>query len=136
MPLSPAEQFASAAMTFEGVVERVSDRWTFLRRMKMYLLALVNRSPGYDQYDFGFEITFRVGRMWRGPGSRTVKILTGRGGGDCGYRFERGKRYLVYAYKDTGEAWGTGICTRTRAIEHAGEDLAYLKNVRLVPSRD
>lgn len=127
LPLSPAEQFASAGMTFEGEVQRVHDRWTWLRRMKVYVWALANRTPDYSLSEQGFEITFRVGRMWRGDGSRTVKIVTGRGGGDCGFHFERGRRYLVYAYRSEEGEWGTGICTRTRAIEDAAEDLRYLK---------
>jgi hypothetical protein len=47
--------------------------------------------------------------------------------GDCGYDFQVGETYLVYANNDEGSgSWSTGSCTRTRRMSEAGEDLAYL----------
>jgi hypothetical protein len=57
----------------------------------------------------------------------TAFIFTGKGGGDCGYNFQLGQKYIVYAgnfnpeerYKSsvsTGKrsSFYTSICTRTR----------------------
>ena len=49
------------------------------------------------------------------------------GGGDCGYRFEIGKEYLVYAYLGEDKKLSTGICTRTGLLTKADEDLAYIR---------
>ena len=70
------------------------------------------------------SVKFLVERVWKGKLARRVTILTGRGGGDCGYRFEVGGSYLVYAYGSTGRL-GTNICQRTtRRAETA--DMKYL----------
>jgi hypothetical protein len=47
--------------------------------------------------------------------------------GDCGYSFQVGETYLVYAYNDEfSDYLFTSSCTRTRRLSDAGEDLAYL----------
>ena len=48
-------------------------------------------------------------------------------GGDCGYNFQKGETYLVYAEDDeeTGQL-ATSICHRTTRLSDAGADLAYL----------
>lgn len=46
---------------------------------------------------------------------------------DCGFDFQIGETYLVYANNDEfGTYYFTGTCTRTRRVSDAGEDLAYL----------
>lgn len=71
--------------------------------------------------------TFAVERPLRGVEGAQVEVATGFGGGDCGYDFQVGERYIVYAYRNqkTG-ALTTGICTRTRPLESAAEDLQYV----------
>ena len=48
--------------------------------------------------------------------------------GECGYDFQAGETYLVYANYDEGStnSLSTDVCTRTRRLSDAGEDLAYL----------
>jgi len=48
--------------------------------------------------------------------------------GDCGYDFQAGETYLVYGNYDEGSSnsLSTDVCTRTRRLSEAGEDLAYL----------
>src|SRR5262249_10049444 len=77
------------------------------------------------------RIRFDVAEAFRGVSGATVDVLTGLGGGDCGYPFRVGERYLVYAQASTdGSTLDTGICTRTRPIGDAAEDLAYARSVR------
>jgi hypothetical protein len=46
---------------------------------------------------------------------------------DCGYDFQIGETYLVYANNDEfGDYYFTSSCNRTRRVSDAGEDLAYL----------
>jgi len=54
-----------------------------------------------------------------------IEVFTGYGGGDCGYEFKIGQRYLVYAYRHK-EKLTTSICTRTKSFINANEDLAFL----------
>jgi hypothetical protein len=81
-------------------------------------------------------VTFRVERTWRDdiPGRSlppTVIVSTPRDGAACGYAFVRGRTYLVYAGSPLMNAARlfTGLCTRTRPIEHAAEDLAYFSEM-------
>jgi hypothetical protein len=74
------------------------------------------------------RVRIRVIEAWRGDVSGVVEVTTGNGGGDCGYSFLPKTTYLVYAHA-RGGALRTGICTRTRPLSQAGDDLAYLKTM-------
>lgn len=79
-------------------------------------------------YDVG-EIYFEVLEAFTGvkKGAR-VTIHSGKGGGDCGYWFEHGETYLIYAGGNE-EKLGTSICTKTRPLEKAAEDLPILREL-------
>jgi hypothetical protein len=60
----------------------------------------------------------------------TVEVTTGSGGGDCGYPFREGGEYLVYATGDAPDGpWSASVCSRTREVSRAAEDLAYARGV-------
>lgn len=73
---------------------------------------------------FTIQSTFK-GRI---PGTE-VEVRTGTGGGDCGYHFETGQQYLVYAWTREDGTLSTSICSRTRPLSEAGEDLQYFQNI-------
>jgi hypothetical protein len=62
--------------------------------------------------------TFSDVRLYRGQTKRFV-VETGIGGGDCGYPFETGRSYLVYAWNTDSGQLSTGICSATRPVEKA-----------------
>lgn len=73
--------------------------------------------------------TFNVSRGFIGAkADQTIDIHTGFGFGDCGFPFEKGEEYIVFAYQ-SGDSpnLSTGICTRTTHISRAEEDLAGLE---------
>ncbi len=75
-------------------------------------------------------VRFAVEQPLRGVEGSEAEVVTGQGGGDCGYQFERGVRYVVYAYRgDKDGRLHTGICTRTRPLAEADEDLAYARGL-------
>ena len=80
-------------------------------------------------------VTMRVAETLKGTASDVVQVFTGRGDADCGYRFEVGRSYLVYAsrQKDTGDL-STGICSRTAPVDAAAADLLYLRGAFRTPS--
>jgi hypothetical protein len=78
---------------------------------------------------FHRRVTLDVDQGFINMPAKTVVVSTGSGGGDCGYRFTVGKRYLVYASDSEASGLVTGICSRTRPIEQADEDLKYLKAI-------
>jgi hypothetical protein len=75
------------------------------------------------------RVLISVEESFRGDVSGVVPIATGAGGGDCGYHFEEGGSYLIYAYKNEEGQLSTGICSRTRPIEKAEEDLEFIRGL-------
>ncbi|WP_420128699.1 hypothetical protein [Longimicrobium sp.] len=71
-------------------------------------------------------VTLRVDRAWKGVESETVVLMTGWGGGDCGFPFEHGKSYLVYTDGRPGELPRAGICGRTAVLSRANADIRAL----------
>lgn len=78
---------------------------------------------------------FSVERPLRGVEGTAVEVHTGMGGGDCGYGFRTGGRYLVYAYRDEKRGTlHTGICSRTRPLGKADADLRYINGLGQGPA--
>lgn len=75
--------------------------------------------------DFDVAATFEVERVWQGPPAATTRVATPENPGMCGYAFEVGRTYLVYANQEDGELH-TSIAMRTTALEGADEDLRAL----------
>lgn len=74
-------------------------------------------------------VIFQVGRIWKGIEQSQVKITTGQGGGDCGFDFNMGQEYLVYAVKSNSyglNSLSTIICDRTATLSQAQGDLPLL----------
>ena len=60
-------------------------------------------------------------RTWRGAVPQPIRVYTGLGGADCGFKFEPGRRYLVFTESDS---WIPGVqfvsrCGPTRPLEAA-----------------
>jgi hypothetical protein len=70
-----------------------------------------------------YEYTFLVTNKFKGPfHSDTIKVVTGVGHGDCGFRFRVGSKYIVYSYypnyrnrivPENKRQLETNICTPT-----------------------
>lgn len=119
-PGTPCESYGAASAVFAGTAISV-------RRA-------VEPKPGPVQpinYERIFK--FAVDQSYLGVAGTEVEISTGSGGGDCGYNFRIGERYLVYAHS-YGDRLATGICTRTKPFANANEDLTFLGNLSSAPS--
>ena len=80
------------------------------------------------------RVKVAVSRAYRGASGPDFEVMTGEGGGDCGYSFVVGQRYLIYAHREPGvKARTTGICSLTKPIASAQEDLAYLDGLDTRP---
>ncbi len=79
------------------------------------------------QDGFGMLIKFQVEKSWKQIRSKEIFIVTGSGGGDCGFPFAIGMKYLIYAYGPNNGKFGTGICSRTkRILENDAEEIKLL----------
>ncbi|HEX8162764.1 MAG TPA: carboxypeptidase regulatory-like domain-containing protein [Pyrinomonadaceae bacterium] len=76
---------------------------------------------------------FNVEETFRGTTGATAEVTTGMGGGDCGYNFKVGARYLVYASVGEGGKLSTGICSATKPVEQAGAELEYARSLSHAP---
>jgi hypothetical protein len=88
--------------------------------------------PAQDgEHDFQKRsVNFVVEETFHGLQGTSAQVITGMGGGDCGVRFKRGERYLVYTYTNPQDnKLYTNICMRTRALSQASEDLQYLRGL-------
>src|SRR6186997_259636 len=73
----------------------------------------------------GATTRFAVTESLLGVQSRIYELVDS--GSTCSYRFEVGREYLVYAANGS-----VVICSPTKTIEHAAEDLAYLRAIPTV----
>lgn len=74
----------------------------------------------------GKTVTVALVRTWRGlENQEAVSVRTGESGAMCGYGFEVGTSYLVYAAGEPDKLLVTS-CSRTRPLGEASEDLASL----------
>jgi hypothetical protein len=75
--------------------------------------------PSGELIDGQRIVTLRDVISYRGEAPKT--IVTGAGGGDCGYGFKPGMRYLIDGYRTRDGSISTSICSRTRPL--AGNEL-------------
>lgn len=86
----------------------------------------IEKSDPTDFFSF-LDVEFEVIEAFKGTEeSSRVRILTGPDSAVCGYRFEHGNSYLVYARGGGREYW-TGICDRTQSLDRAGSDIRTLR---------
>ena len=71
-----------------------------------------------------YMLRLQVADSWKGADCGELEI--GAGFATCIGDFEKGKTYLIYAYRTEEGGLRTNLCTRTAVIEDAAEDLAAL----------
>jgi hypothetical protein len=71
-------------------------------------------------------VELEVVRVWKGIGKPRVTLKTHSHSASCGFPFREGETYLVYSQKDGHGDLTTSICSRTRRMSQASEDLEAL----------
>src|SRR5215472_15042818 len=108
----------SSKVIFEGTVERIG--------FKNFPLRL---EPGETvSMTASVRVAFSDVHLYRGHAQEPFTVETGFGAtGDCGYRFVKGKSYLVYAWTDDSGTLSTSICSGTVPLDYAGTALRILR---------
>ena len=81
-------------------------------------------------------IRFKVSQIIKGNKAFDVDIITGLGGGDCGFDFKKGVSYLVYAHEDglfteeNDKRLETDICDRTKIYSESDVELQQLLELK------
>lgn len=89
------------------------------------------------------KVLIKVDRVFKGQTtSDTLTIYTGVGGGDCGYRFKAGQKYIIYGdtksylsdfsknpdFPKGQNVYWTNICARTQ--EHNQTEIKELEKIK------
>ena len=126
-----SEQVEEADLIFEGVVLETHAYPSSKGR------RLAKEEDSRVQFGFGKRLYafFFVSKTWKGPYKRDLVVSTLRSESMCGYPFEEGERYLVYA---SIEEWGptTSICMRTAPTAEAAKDKNKLGELFVEISRE
>jgi hypothetical protein len=86
--------------------------------------------PGELRIPRAVRVVFEDVVGFRGVSTPAVSVVTAGSGPACGYEFNVGERYLVYARQaKDGSGLVTGICSRTRPIAQAEDDLRFLQTL-------
>ena len=107
---SVEEEFERSQAVFSGKVVDVREK----RSIK-----------GYQTKSVLFEVT----NTWKGVKQSQMIITTGQGGESCGFHFNEGQEYLVYANESTmygAKSLVATICDRTNKLSVLQEDLKIL----------
>jgi hypothetical protein len=107
-PDPPQLALDKAAAVFAGQVRRVD-------------LTAGTLISSNDPVTVGFDVR----QVWKGPVAATLAAQTARSDASCGYSFMAGQAYLIYASGSESNLQVT-LCSRTRPLGNAAEDLAVL----------
>ncbi len=103
----PRDAADAASVVFEGTVTGMTEE------------------PG-GAGGFAYRLfTLDVERTWKGDEAEQLTIRTMNNSAACGREYEIGETYLVYAREIEGRL-SDNLCSRTRRIADASEDLAAL----------
>jgi MYXO-CTERM domain-containing protein len=80
-------------------------------------------TPGEDGR---LVVTFDVVQTWRAAGHEHVEVVTAGNSAACGYPFEIGTSYLVYASEAEGDRYVVSLCSRTAPMAASDGDRALL----------
>lgn len=89
-----------------------------------------------------YTVHFTVDEQWKGESASTLQVQTAGNSAACGYNFEAGKDYLVYAYASGDDPLtaenilSVGLCGRTNLLANATEDIVELNSQPAAPSTE
>lgn len=135
---SPCTAFQGTPVVFVGLVKSIDEQTVDINRFGKVMKARVSLTAHFE-----------IEEALKNINGREVTVITGGGGGDCGYNFKAGERYLVYGYRSEDEALNssmsrtvitgpdrpqagastvtTSICSRTQHVSTAQDDLDLIR---------
>ncbi|MCZ2157117.1 MAG: carboxypeptidase-like regulatory domain-containing protein [Bryobacterales bacterium] len=136
---SPCQAAGRAAAVFTGTALAIADETAPPVSSSGTGMGAASRRQNGEPVRVSFpvrNVRMRVGDVLSGvpPGQTEIEIVTGYGGGDCGYAFQAGMDYVVYAHLDAQGRLATSICSRTRPLDQAEEDVAYFRAMAPAPA--
>ncbi|HEX6289822.1 MAG TPA: hypothetical protein VFZ66_11555 [Herpetosiphonaceae bacterium] len=108
MPGPPQQELGLASAVFTGTVAQQT----------------APQGPAVSSAD-PVNVAFQVDQVWKGQVPRSVIVQTARDSASCGFTFQNGGEYLVYAQTIDGQL-SVSLCSRTSLLADAQDDLAAL----------
>ena len=108
-PRTPAQEFETVDAVFSGNVVKMTELKTEQGLIEGYL------------------VKFSVEKSWKLIDRREVIIFTA-GVGMCGFPFDVGETYLVYAIRGNRKELTTGVCYKTAKLKFVQKELKDLEN--------
>ena len=107
-PGSPIDELEQASTVFRGTVTSVREY------QNLFSNIISSTDPTTVEFD--------AATVWKGDLPAAASFTTARLGGSCGFEFVEGQEYVVYSRDGST----VNLCSRTREIERATEDLLAL----------
>lgn len=121
---SPCDSFGAGSVIFAGTVKQRSS-------VTSEPFTVRNLNGGTEQLTESlYEFVLSVAEPIAGVDEAEISVRTATDTAACGYPFEMGKSYLVYASRGPDGKFHTGICSRTRPLDAATNDLALLRQLQ------
>jgi hypothetical protein len=116
-PYPPCRDYWKASAIFSGLATNIS----------LFI------PPGRSESEADMLVVrFRVEKSYKGEAGEEVEVLTPRSNLGCGYPFQVGERYLVYAHKASDKLMSTS-CSATKLLDKAFEDIGYFQTLGSAP---
>ena len=80
------------------------------------------------------RVKFEVLKQWKGVASESAVVITRLSSEGCGFPFEEQKEYLVFVVAEQKHVQ-SGICTGTKAVSDAEQEIDELDRLILFPTR-
>lgn len=135
-PGSPAQELAASTHVFVGkvtsvqhVAPRAAMRLDWLQAVIADIRALLTgreRSRERVESRPYVLVTFAVQEQFKGPRASRLAVREAASSAECGYAFERGGRYVVYARSYQAHLV-SGICSLTGRVNDPRAGLAQLR---------
>ena len=126
------EAFYAADAVFLAEVTGVRTRSGVRCRRVDGCVDAVPNAAG-ERFAANVVVELQVSSSWKGPADAggEIAVLTHHQSTACGYMFEVGRAYLVYAYdRDEDGELETNLCARTDLESDAGFDIGVLGSPR------
>jgi len=126
-PGDPMEEIVYSTDVFVGEVTRVKDSQppdTWWSRL-LWRLGM-GPDPTVMSTARPIHYTFKVSDRFMGTGGDTTLVVSAASESSCGYHFQQGREYVVYATERMGELWA-GRCSRTGPSGDPASGLEWLR---------
>ena len=114
--MSSAQKVSACSCIFRENLSDYESEATAIFRGKVVETNFEEVSADFETTLDPYRIEFQVYEYWKGDVAAQTYINTALDSASCGFNFEEGKEYLVFAYEEDGDLH-TNLCSGTVLVE-------------------